>query len=72
MGQGMTNEAVGHMEQWRAAVTANINQLNIKVGMLLKRLGVFFSLVSPFVMLPKSTKEGSCHGGITNLPYILL
>ena len=65
-------EAADGMDQWRASITANINQLNIKVDLLLKRLRVLVLLAPPRVTSLKPAKEGPCQGGIPNLPYVLL
>ena len=60
------------MNQWRVAVTIDINQMNIKVDMLLKRLGVLVPLASPRGGIMKYVEEGPHQGGILDLPYVLL
>ena len=60
------------MEQMREEVTADINQLNIKVDMLLKRLGVLVPLALPRGGIMKSAEEGPHQGGILDFPYVLL
>ena len=67
-----TKEANKCMDQWRVVVTTDINQLNIKMDMLLKWLGVLVPPASNLVTLPKPTEEGSRQGGILHLPYIFL
>ena len=66
------DEAAGRMEQWRVEVTADINQLNNKVDMLLKRLAMLVPPATPMVTILKSVEEGRRKGEIIDLPYVLL
>ena len=52
------DEVTDWMDQWRDEVTIDINQLNIKVEMILKRLRVLVPLAQPRVMTPKPVEEG--------------
>ena len=53
------DEEAGQMEQWRANATADINQLNIKVGVILKRLRWLVPPTPLRVTISKPIEEGT-------------